>query len=60
MFGGVLEYLALLTGYRALLVVVAGLYGLAFLAGRRHLRRADATPPPAELVPGAEAAPVAG
>jgi SAM-dependent methyltransferase len=37
MVGGVLEYLALITGYHALLVVIAGLYGLAFLAGRRHL-----------------------
>ncbi|WP_219945442.1 spermidine synthase [Iamia sp. SCSIO 61187] len=37
MVGGVLEYLALVTGYRSLLVVVAVLYGLAFLFGRRHL-----------------------
>ncbi len=37
MAGGVLEYLSLITGYRALLVVVAILYGLAFLTGRRHL-----------------------
>ena len=35
--GGVLEYLSLLLGFRFLLVVVAGLYGLAFLTGRRHL-----------------------
>jgi len=35
MVGGCLEYLALLTGYRALLVVVALLYGLAFAFGRR-------------------------
>lgn len=34
MVGGVLEYLSLLTGYRALLFVVAILYGLAFLTGR--------------------------
>jgi hypothetical protein len=33
--GGVLEYLALITGYRFLLVLVAVLYGLAFLFGRR-------------------------
>jgi hypothetical protein len=39
MVGGVLEYLSLLTGYRALLLVVAGLYGLAFLSGRRLARR---------------------
>jgi hypothetical protein len=37
MFGGVLEYAALLTGYRFLLVLVAVLYGLAFAFGRRHL-----------------------
>jgi hypothetical protein len=35
--GGVLEYLSLITGFRFLLVVVAVLYGLAFLFGRRHL-----------------------
>ena len=37
MVGGVLEYLALITGYRYLLLLVAGLYGLAFVTGRRHL-----------------------
>jgi SAM-dependent methyltransferase len=37
MIGGLLEYASLVIGYRALLPVVAGLYGLAFLAGRRHL-----------------------
>jgi hypothetical protein len=42
MVGGVLEYGALLVGYRALLVVVAVLYGLAFLTGRRHLGPAPA------------------
>jgi hypothetical protein len=31
MFGGCLEYLALTTGYRALLVVCAGLYLAAYL-----------------------------
>jgi hypothetical protein len=35
--GGALEYLALLTGYRFLLIVVGALYALALLAGRRHL-----------------------
>ena len=35
--GGVLEYLSLITGFRFLLVVVAVLYGLAFLFGRRYL-----------------------
>jgi SAM-dependent methyltransferase len=37
MVGGLLEYGALVVGYRALLVVVAVLYGAAFLTGRRHL-----------------------
>ncbi len=37
MFGGVLEYTALVTGYRFLLVLVAVLYGLAFMFARRHL-----------------------
>ena len=35
MVGGVLEYSALLFGYRALLLVVGGLYALAFVSGRR-------------------------
>jgi SAM-dependent methyltransferase len=38
--GGVLEYGALVIGYRALLIVVAALYALAFLTGRSHLERA--------------------
>jgi hypothetical protein len=38
MVGGVLEYTALITGYQALLILVALLYGGAFLAGRVHLR----------------------
>jgi hypothetical protein len=38
MFGGLLEYGALVTGYRALLLVVMALYGLAFVLGRAHLR----------------------
>jgi hypothetical protein len=33
--GGVLEYLALITGYRGLLLVVAGLYLAAFVLGSR-------------------------
>jgi len=36
--GGALEYLALITGYRSLLLVVATLYALAFLLGRRTLQ----------------------
>ena len=43
MAGGLLEYAALVTGYRNLLIVVAVLYGLAFLAGRRHLSPPGAT-----------------
>ena len=42
MVGGALEYFALVTGFRFLLVLVAVLYGLAFLVGRRHLAPADA------------------
>ncbi len=44
MLGGVLEYLAIVTGYRALLVLVALLYGLAFVIGRRHLGPEPSTP----------------
>ncbi len=45
MLGGVLEYVAIATGYRLLLAVVAIAYGLAFVIGRRHL---DAAPPSRE------------
>jgi hypothetical protein len=38
MLGGVLEYASLVVGYRWLLVLVAVLYAIAFLTGRRHLR----------------------
>jgi hypothetical protein len=37
MLGGALEYLSLVVGFNALLVVVAVLYALALLTGRRHL-----------------------
>ena len=50
MVGGMLEYLSLLWGYRSLLVLVAVLYGLAFLAGRRHL--AGRAPGPSPATPG--------
>ena len=43
MVGGALEYLALISGYRSLLIVVALLYGLAFLTGRKHLAAVAAT-----------------
>jgi len=35
--GGALEYLALVTGYRALVLVVAGVYALAYVLGRVRL-----------------------
>ena len=35
--GGVIEYAALVTGYTALALLVAALYGAAFLFGRQHL-----------------------
>ncbi|MDQ6856332.1 MAG: spermidine synthase, partial [Candidatus Dormibacteraeota bacterium] len=38
MLGGILEYLSLLTGYRALLIVVAVLYGVSLLASPGLLR----------------------
>lgn len=38
--GGLLEYLSLVTGYRFLLLVVALLYGIAFVVGSRTLPRA--------------------
>jgi spermidine synthase len=41
MVGGALEYVALLTGYRVLLVVVAGLYVVAWLFANRYRRLAD-------------------
>lgn len=40
MIGGALEYLSLILGFNALLVIVAVLYGLAFLTGRKHLAAA--------------------
>src|SRR6266849_621230 len=37
MVGGTLEYIALITGYRFLLIVVGVLYALAFIAGKTWL-----------------------
>lgn len=37
MVGGILEYSSLVLGYRSLLIVVAVLYGAAFLLGYRHV-----------------------
>jgi hypothetical protein len=45
MVGGLLEYGALIIGYRGLLVVVGVLYGLAFAFGRRHLGRTAESEP---------------
>lgn len=42
MVGGLLEYVALISGYQALLLLVAVLYGLAFVTGRRHLHMRSA------------------
>ena len=42
MVGGLLEYAALVTGFRGLLILVAVVYGLAFLTGRKHLVPAPA------------------
>ena len=39
MLGGILEYTSLLTGYRALLILVAALYGLSLMASPGRLRR---------------------
>jgi hypothetical protein len=39
MFGGTLEYAALMIGYRALLIVALALYALAEYAGRQGVRR---------------------
>jgi hypothetical protein len=41
MVGGAMEYIALITGYRALLLVVAVLYGLAWLFATRWRTLAD-------------------
>ncbi len=42
MVGGLLEYGALVAGYRNLIFLVAVAYGLAFLTGRKHLAAAAA------------------
>lgn len=44
MVGGLLEYAALVTGYQTLLILVALLYGAAFLVGREHLRQGAPLP----------------
>jgi len=42
MVGGALEYVALITGYRFLLIVIAVLYGLAFVTSRYLTKRGAA------------------
>ena len=41
--GGVIEYAALMTGYASLALLVALLYGVAFILGRRHMLRVPVT-----------------
>jgi hypothetical protein len=50
MVGGALEYLALVTGYQALLLLVAGLYALAWLFATRLRMLADRDLGPEDLV----------
>jgi hypothetical protein len=45
MVGGTLEYLALITGYRFLLILTGVLYGLAFITGRRRTSAHQTAPP---------------
>jgi hypothetical protein len=47
MVGGTLEYLSLLTGFRALLFLVAVLYGTAYLLARRTAAGTSGTTIPA-------------
>ena len=52
MVGGILEYASLALGYQSLLIMVAVLYGLAFLTGRTKLRTAASAPAAAIPEPG--------
>ena len=52
MVGGALEYLSILTGYRALSLVAAGLYLLAWLFGRRHVSVERTEAPPRQAARG--------
>lgn len=57
MVGGILEYSSLVLGYRSLLIVIAVLYGAAFILGQKRLVQApnaesavlEAVPTPASL-----------
>jgi hypothetical protein len=53
--GGLLEYLSLATGYRFLLVLVAILYGLAFVTGRSRMKQLDAGAPASPVTSSASA-----
>lgn len=59
MVGGVLEYSALIVGYRSLMILVAVLYGLAFVAGRRHITVRRAGEVGVGFSPSSEPGPVA-
>jgi hypothetical protein len=50
MAGGALEYVALLTGFQALLVIVAGLYVVALVLARRWRFLADVELQPSEAI----------
>jgi hypothetical protein len=54
MVGGLLEYGALVVGYRALLLVVAGLYGLAFVLRPREETRVPVADVAIEQRPGSD------
>jgi hypothetical protein len=47
MVGGMLEYLSLITGYHALLILVAVLYGLAFVTDRKRVGSRNQSETPA-------------
>ena len=49
MVGGALEYLSLVTGYRALLLAAAVLYALAWFFGRRHVTADEPAEPVAAM-----------
>jgi len=51
MVGGTLEYLSLITGYRASLITVAALYGLAFVTGRGRPAETASVPDPGPKQP---------
>jgi hypothetical protein len=57
MVGGALEYLALVTGYQALLLLVALMYALAFLFATRFRFFADRDLTEGEVLPPSAPAP---